>query len=115
MRRELRLPPDLPIDIVFLTRDGAEAKNADAIPTRYIDYALTTAGRLDPAALPEPARPLLAAWLSHLLFRAGPPGVDLRGALRLLQQEGMAGPEAFLSHLAEIDLLYRATTEEDFA
>jgi hypothetical protein len=82
VRKTLGLPADYLVKVVFLTLEGDEAANEDAILITYLDVVRTLALTLQPDELSNELRWAYATIFTHFLAHATPEGVDVAEALR---------------------------------
>jgi hypothetical protein len=82
VRRALELSDDYPGDIVFLTRDGAPAKNPAAVNTTYDMLVDAIASELSPEELSSDVRWAYSMIITHLLANAASGNIDRAEHLR---------------------------------
>jgi hypothetical protein len=91
IRRELRLKPDDKLQMVFITPDGRQAANDDAICTTYITFAMAFAAALDGHEIPSDTRAAFAIFFTHLLTCATPLEIDVPRMVEQIQSWSAEG------------------------
>ena len=81
VRNKLRLNSDYPVTVVFLTPNGVDAEDSEAIPITYLDLVRTFGLELRPDDLPDYLRWSYATIFTHFLACAIP-DVDVADAIR---------------------------------
>lgn len=84
VRERLGLPKDHPGAMVFLTRDGREAVNSDAIVSTYERLATVIAASLSPDEISNNLRCAYSTVITHFLTHAAHSETDKVEAMRLL-------------------------------
>lgn len=76
VRRALLAAADHRVKMVYLTPDGHEAENPEAVCTTYVEFVLAVAGALEGHDLPPDTRAAFRMLFTHLLTHATPPSTD---------------------------------------
>jgi hypothetical protein len=82
VRNKLFLSSDYDVKIVFLTRNGEQAANPEAILITYGDIVYSLALELRPDELPEDLRWIYATVFTHFFTHAAPDYADIAHAIR---------------------------------
>lgn len=108
VRRKLKIPLNQRIVVVFLTTDGAEAANPQAICTTYLAFCRAIAPILSASSLPPAARYALSLLVTHLSTCAVPDGVDVR---QLFSSNSNESTELSLERLLDGIQMLKVLTE----
>lgn len=120
VRARLGLPPDHPGDLVFLTPNGQEGEDANAIAATYeglITAVTSTLGSLPPSGLSQELRWAYAAISTHLLNQAAPSGMSFSVTLQTvvrpwLNREATLTDARILSNVRMLGRLCRLLTSK---
>lgn len=114
-RRLRRLPPDHPVEVVFLTVDGSEAANDKAVLATWKDCALAIVDVLAACDLDHHLSGALAMLATHYLSDAGRRGTNLAQTIRdcatLLDGTSEVDTTVVLRELESLTVVYQALCE----
>jgi hypothetical protein len=85
LREALDLRPEHTLKVVFITPDGRQASNDDAICTTYIAFVLALAGALDGHEIPPDTRTAFAIFFTHMLTCATSLSIDVPDTVKRIR------------------------------